>query len=68
MYAVDTIKSVILTTAASERIISVEEAVALSRLEEEFQVYEIIFSFIRVKKKTSIHFTDIFLGQCGMVS
>ena len=39
MYAVDTVKSVILTMAASERIINIEEAVSLSRLEEEFQVF-----------------------------
>lgn len=38
MYAVDTVKSVILTLAALERLVTVEEAVALSRLEEEFQV------------------------------
>ncbi|KAJ8681152.1 hypothetical protein QAD02_016939 [Eretmocerus hayati] len=38
MYGVDTIKSVILTLAASERVVTVEEAVALSRLEEEFQI------------------------------
>ncbi|XP_014235605.1 ATP synthase mitochondrial F1 complex assembly factor 2 [Trichogramma pretiosum] len=38
MYGVDTVKSVILTLAASERVVSVEEAVALSRLEEEFQI------------------------------
>ena len=38
MYGVDTVKSVILTLAASERKITVEEAVVLSRLEEEFQV------------------------------
>ncbi|XP_014207023.1 ATP synthase mitochondrial F1 complex assembly factor 2 [Copidosoma floridanum] len=38
MYGVDTVKSVILTLAASERVISVEEAVELSRLEEEFQI------------------------------
>ncbi|XP_058806589.1 ATP synthase mitochondrial F1 complex assembly factor 2 [Phymastichus coffea] len=38
MYGVDTVKSVILTLAASERVINVEEAVALSRLEEDFQI------------------------------
>lgn len=38
MYGIDTVKSVILTFAAAERVITVEEAVALSRLEEEFQV------------------------------
>lgn len=42
MYGVDTLKSVILTFAASERRITVEEAVALSRLEEEFQVHKYI--------------------------
>ncbi|OXU30297.1 hypothetical protein TSAR_016714 [Trichomalopsis sarcophagae] len=38
IYGVDTVKSVILTFAAAERVITVEEAVALSRLEEEFQI------------------------------
>ncbi|XP_011506118.1 PREDICTED: ATP synthase mitochondrial F1 complex assembly factor 2 [Ceratosolen solmsi marchali] len=38
MYGVDTVKSVILTLAASERRITIEEAVALSRLEEEYQI------------------------------
>ncbi|XP_015438665.1 PREDICTED: ATP synthase mitochondrial F1 complex assembly factor 2 [Dufourea novaeangliae] len=37
MYGVDAIKSVILTLAAAERVIGVEEAVRLSRLEEDFQ-------------------------------
>lgn len=37
-YGVDTIKSVILTLAASENVIGVEEAVELSRLEEEYQI------------------------------
>lgn len=37
-FGVDTIKSVILTLAASENVIKVEEAVALSRLEEEYQI------------------------------
>ena len=40
MYAVDTVKSVILSIAASERVISIEEAVSLSRLEEEYQVLQ----------------------------
>ncbi|XP_062545746.1 ATP synthase mitochondrial F1 complex assembly factor 2 [Armigeres subalbatus] len=38
MYAVDTLKSVILTSACMERYIGVEKAVLLSRLEEEFQL------------------------------
>lgn len=38
MYGIDVIKSVILMFAVCDRHISVEEAVALSRLEEEFQV------------------------------
>ncbi|XP_071453818.1 ATP synthase mitochondrial F1 complex assembly factor 2 [Hetaerina americana] len=36
-YAVDTLKSVILTLACAERFLSIEKAVSLSRLEEEFQ-------------------------------
>ncbi|KAK0179813.1 hypothetical protein PV327_005529 [Microctonus hyperodae] len=38
MYGVDILKSVILMLAVSERVISVEQAVSLSRLEEEFQI------------------------------
>lgn len=38
LYAVNALKSVILTLAAIERVINVEEAVKLSRLEEEYQV------------------------------
>lgn len=38
MYATDTLKSVVLTLACVEKRISVEKAVALSRLEEEFQL------------------------------
>ncbi|XP_043274448.1 ATP synthase mitochondrial F1 complex assembly factor 2 [Venturia canescens] len=38
LYSVDTLKSVILTMAVCDRKISVEEAVSLSRLEEEFQI------------------------------
>ncbi|XP_057326463.1 ATP synthase mitochondrial F1 complex assembly factor 2 [Microplitis mediator] len=38
MYGVDVLKSVILMLALSERVINVEEAVSLSRLEEEFQI------------------------------
>ncbi|XP_024946870.1 ATP synthase mitochondrial F1 complex assembly factor 2 isoform X2 [Cephus cinctus] len=38
MYAVDTLKSVILPLAAVERVIGIEEAVRLSRLEEEYQI------------------------------
>lgn len=37
-YAVNALKSVILTLATIERLITVEEAVKLSRLEEEFQI------------------------------
>lgn len=37
MYAVDTIKSLILAMACIEKRISVEKAVALSRLEEDYQ-------------------------------
>lgn len=37
-YAVDTIKSVILTLACVDKRISVEKAVELSRLEEEYQL------------------------------
>ncbi|XP_012280075.1 ATP synthase mitochondrial F1 complex assembly factor 2 isoform X2 [Orussus abietinus] len=38
MYGVDILKSVILTLAAAERAITVQEAVKLSRLEEEYQI------------------------------
>ncbi|XP_017779376.1 PREDICTED: ATP synthase mitochondrial F1 complex assembly factor 2 [Nicrophorus vespilloides] len=38
VYGVDTLKSVILTCACVEKVISVEKAVLLSRLEEEFQL------------------------------
>ncbi|KAF5281573.1 hypothetical protein FQA39_LY05108 [Lamprigera yunnana] len=38
VYAVDTIKSVILTLACAERFLSPEKAALLSRLEEEFQL------------------------------
>ncbi|XP_029056163.1 ATP synthase mitochondrial F1 complex assembly factor 2 isoform X1 [Osmia bicornis bicornis] len=37
MYGVDAIKSVILTLAAAERMISIKDAVKLSRLEEDYQ-------------------------------
>lgn len=37
LYAVDTLKSLILTIACMERRLTVEKAVLLSRLEEEFQ-------------------------------
>ncbi|XP_076687131.1 ATP synthase mitochondrial F1 complex assembly factor 2 homolog l(2)k14505 [Andrena cerasifolii] len=37
MYGVDAVKSVILTLAAAERVINIEEAVKLSRLEEDYQ-------------------------------
>lgn len=37
MYAVDTLKSVILTLACTDRYITPEKAVLLSRLEEEYQ-------------------------------
>ncbi|CAH1183273.1 unnamed protein product [Phaedon cochleariae] len=37
MYGVDTLKSVVLTLACTERFISTEKAVLLSRLEEEYQ-------------------------------
>jgi len=39
VYAVDGLKSVILTLATVERVINIPEAVNLSRLEEEYQVY-----------------------------
>lgn len=45
MYGVDAIKSVILTLAATERIISIKEAVKQSRLEENYQVCVSIFMF-----------------------
>lgn len=45
MYGVDAIKSVILTLAAAERIISIKEAVKQSRLEENYQVCVSIFMF-----------------------
>lgn len=54
MYGVDVLKSVILMLALSERVINVEEAVSLSRLEEEFQVNEnftvnkYMYTYIRV--------------------
>lgn len=38
MYGVDAIKSVILTSAAAERVISIKEAVKQSRLEEDYQI------------------------------
>lgn len=38
MYAVDTLKSVILTCACVDRFLAVEKAVLLARLEEEFQL------------------------------
>lgn len=38
IFAVDTLKSVILTLACVKRRISIEKAVHLSRLEEEFQL------------------------------
>ncbi|KAL6263573.1 hypothetical protein P5V15_006362 [Pogonomyrmex californicus] len=38
MYAVDGLKSVILTLATAARIINISEAVSLSRLEEEYQM------------------------------
>ncbi|CAK9816165.1 ATP synthase mitochondrial F1 complex assembly factor 2 [Anthophora quadrimaculata] len=38
MYGVDAVKSVILTLAAAERVISIKEAVRQSRLEEDYQV------------------------------
>lgn len=38
VFAVDTIKSLILTLACVDKRITVEQAVALSRLEEEFQL------------------------------
>lgn len=37
MYGVDTLKSVVLTLACTERFIAPEKAVLLSRLEEEYQ-------------------------------
>lgn len=37
MYGVDTLKSVILTLACTERFLTPEKAVLLSRLEEEYQ-------------------------------
>lgn len=37
MYGVDTLKSVVLTLACTERFITTEKAVLLSRLEEEYQ-------------------------------
>lgn len=39
----DAIKSVILTLAAAERLISIKEAVRQSRLEENYQVHIAIF-------------------------
>nr|CAH7764416.1 unnamed protein product [Callosobruchus chinensis] len=38
MYGVDTLKSVVLTLAATERFVTPEKAVLLSRLEEEYQL------------------------------
>lgn len=38
IYAVDTLKSIILTLACVEKFLNVEKAVLLSRLEEEFQL------------------------------
>lgn len=43
MYGVDAIKSVILTLAAAERMISIKDAVRLSRLEEDYQVCKLNF-------------------------
>lgn len=41
VYAVDGLKSVILTLATAARVINIPEAVNLSRLEEEYQVYHL---------------------------
>lgn len=38
MYGVDTIKSMILMLAVFERQLGIEEAISITRLEEEFQV------------------------------
>lgn len=38
VYAVDTIKSLLLTTACVKQLLNVEQAVLLSRLEQEFQL------------------------------
>lgn len=38
MFAVDTLKSIILTLAVVDRFMTVEKAILLTRLEEEFQL------------------------------
>lgn len=61
MYAVDTLKSVILTMACMEKFLPVEKAVLLARLEEEFQV-ELFESFHRTINVEYIFFAA---GQMG---
>jgi uncharacterized membrane protein len=68
MYGVDTVKSVILTLAASERIITIEEAVALSRLEEEYQVLKLIIIIFTMITNYNIYLSDFPLGKCGVVT
>lgn len=48
MYGVDILKSVIITMAASESVISTEEAVQHSRLEEEYQVWWLSHSVTKI--------------------
>jgi len=57
VYAVDGLKSVILTLATAERVINIPEAVNLSRLEEEYQVYIALvwFNFDKIKVNWSPH-------------
>lgn len=74
MYGVDALKSVILTLAAAERVISIEEAVRQSRLEENYQVCIIICilkslqpTYVSLLNATLLFIVDFSLGFCRMV-
>ena len=61
VYAMDGLKSVILTLATAARVINIPEAVSLSRLEEEHQVY-ITFSIgFVIKMIVRVHFVFHYL-------
>lgn len=69
VYAVDGLKSIILTLATTARIINIPEAVNLSRLEEEYQVYIISIGFVikmlivrgSILFSVNIYVSDMFL-------
>jgi len=69
VYAVDGLKSVILTLATAARVINISEAVNLSRLEEEYQVW-ILFSRlifnedININSLCSLLFMTIMIEIC----